>query len=248
MTMRCAVAAAILTTTILVLGPTSMARAQGVDNTRTVFFSIGTGLGLSGNVHNEATGTVLEQPTVIVEQSFSNIYSDGLRVRVGGSVGFDYNKEFFGTFNYGRLNANNRLVGSIAGYALEARFANARTIDLEGGVRFYMNPEGPVRTYVAAVGGLRFLDEITATLLVKELGITLEDRPFYKSSTLFIFGGDAGMSREISPTVDIGAEVGLRYQPKPGQADLLLGEGLDEVNDAGSRWSLPISVFLTWRF
>lgn len=248
MTTRVAAAAAILTSATVMLAPASPATAQGVDGTKTIFVSVGTGLALSGNVHNEGIGTVLDQPTVIVEQGFSNIYSDGFRFRLGGSVGFDYNKEFFGTFNYGRLNATNRVVGSIAGYALEARFANARAIDLEGGVRFYMNPEGPVRSYVAAVGGLRFLDEITATLLVKELGITLEDRPFYKSSTLFIFGGDAGISREVSPTVEVGAEVGLRYQPKPGQADLLLGQGLDEVNDAGSRWSLPISVFLNWRF
>ena len=36
--------------------------AQGVENFRTAFVSFGTGVGLSGNVIEEATGTIAGQP------------------------------------------------------------------------------------------------------------------------------------------------------------------------------------------
>ena len=51
-----------------------------------------------------------------------------------------------------------------------------------------------------------------------------------------------------SDTIAIGAEIGLRYQPKPSPAPILEGTGLENINDTGSRWSLPISAFLTLRF
>jgi len=83
---------------------------------------------------------------------------------------------------------------------------------------------------------------------VLELGLTLSDLDYFENSTLFIFGADTGISRDLSDTIAIGAEIGLRYQPKFSPAPILLGTGLDTINDTGSRVGLPISVFLTWRF
>ena len=81
-----------------------------------------------------------------------------------------------------------------------------------------------------------------------ELGLTLTDLDYFEESTLFIFGGDTGISHDLSDVIAIGAEVGLRYQPKPSAASILSGTGLESINDTGSRWSLPISAFLTLRF
>lgn len=222
--------------------------AQGVEGTRSVYFSVGTGVGLSGNVIEEGVGTLNDEPGVFVEQAFSNHYSDGLKIRGGFAWGFDYNKEVYGTFGYGKLNATERVVGSIAGYPLYARFSNARTIDLEGGVRYYFLADGPLRTYVGGVAGLRFLDEVNTTLRVIELGVTLPDVEYFDTSTLFIFGGDAGIMRDLSPSVAIGGELGLRFQPKPGQETFLLATGFQDINDTGSRWSIPLNVFIAYKF
>jgi len=222
--------------------------AQGVENFRTVYVSFGTGLGLSGNVIDEATGTIAGQPAVVVEQAFTNHYSDGFRFKVGGSYGLDYNNEAFLTFGYGRLNATERIVGSIGGYPLYARFSNARSFDIEGGYRYYFLPEGPLRTYVAGTVGLRFMEEVNATLRVVEIGLTLSDREYYDSSILFVFGGDAGIIRDLNERFAIGGELGLRFQPKPGPEVLELGTGFESINDTGSRWSIPLNVFLTYRF
>ena len=219
-----------------------------MENTRSVTFGIGTGLGLGGNVITEAAGAINGTPAVFVEQSFRNHFSDALRLRATGNLGLDFNKEAFVTLAYNKVNATERVTGSVGGYPLYTRFSNTKAIDIEGGLRYYFLPEGPTRTYVAGVAGLRFHDRVGATIRVLELGLTLADLDYFESSTLFIFGADAGISRDISDTIAIGAELGLRYQPKLGQVPILEGTGLENINDTGSRVGLPISAFLTWKF
>ena len=81
-----------------------------------------------------------------------------------------------------------------------------------------------------------------------EVGISLDNLPYFKRSTLFIFGGDTGVSYGISNLLEVGAELGLRYQTKPGAESLFADPKLAGVNDTGSRWSLPISAFVKARF
>jgi hypothetical protein len=233
---------------LLVLWSVTPAAAQGVEGTRSVSGAIGTGFGLSGNAIEEAVGTINGTPSVFVEQSIGNHFSDAMRLRFTGSYGLDYNKEAFATFAYGRYNGTERVVGSVGGYPLYTRFSNADAFDIEGGLRYYFLPEGPTRTYVAGVLGLRFLQATDATFGVRELNLSLADVPYFDTSTLFIFGGDTGISRDLSDRLAIGAEVGLRYQPKPQPEQVFADPNLQGVNDTGSRWSIPISAFLTVRF
>jgi hypothetical protein len=224
------------------------ARAQGLENARSVTLALGTGLTLSGNVINEGVGRINGTPSVFVEQSYANHFSDALRVRLMGNFGLDFNKEAFATFAYNKMNATERVTGSSGGYPLYTRFGNTSALDIEGGLRYYFKPEGPTRTYVAGVGGIRFLEDLQATMRVLELGLTLTDLQYFERSTVLLVGADTGVSRDLSDTIAIGAEVGLRFQPKPSPAPILTGTGLENINDTGSRWSLPISAFMTWRF
>jgi hypothetical protein len=227
---------------------TSTAHAQGLENTRSMTVAVGTGLALSGNVITEAVGQINGTPSVFVEQGYGNHFSDALRIRFIAGFGLDYNKEAFATFAYNKMNATERVTGSIGGYPLHTRFSNTFALDVEGGIRYYFRPEGSTRTYVAGVGGLRFADEVGATIRVIELGLGFDDLQYFESSWVFLVGADTGVSRDLSDAVAIGAEIGLRYQPKPSPASILAGTGLENINDTGSRWSLPISAFLTWRF
>jgi hypothetical protein len=228
--------------------PIASAHAQGVEGTRSVTVSLGTALSLGGNAINEGVGTIEGKPSVLVEQALSNHFSDALRLRFTGSMGLDYNKEVFATFAYGKYNGTERIVGSVSGYPLLARLSNADAFDIEGGLRYYLRPEGPIRTYVAGVGGVRFLQASDITFRVVEVGLTLANQPYFKGSSLLILGGDAGLSYDVSDTIAVGAELGLRYQGKPGAEPLFADPKLQGVNDTGSRWSLPISVFAKARF
>jgi hypothetical protein len=224
------------------------ASAQGMENTRSLTLSVGTGVSLGGAVITEAVGNIDGRPTVFVEQGYGNHFSDALRVRVTGSQGLDFRKEVFATFAYNKMNATERITGSISGYPLYTRFSNTSALDLEGGLRYYFQPEGPTRVYVAGVGGIRFHDRVGATIRVLEVGLTLADLDYFEDSTMFIVGADTGISRDLSDTIAIGAEIGVRYQPKFSPAAILPGTGLEGINDTGSRMSLPMSAFLTWRF
>ena len=222
--------------------------AQGLENERSLAVSVGTGLALSGTVINEAAGSINGSPSVFVEQAYGNHFSDALRVRVTGGMGLDYNKEAFVSFAYGKINGTERVTGSSGGYPLYTRFSNTRALDIEGGLRYYFLPEGPTRTYLAGAGGIRFHDPITATIRVLELGLTLRDQDYYESSTVFIFGADAGLTRDVSDSLAIGAEIGLRFQPGLSPAPILQGTGLESINHTGGRWALPLSLSATWRF
>jgi hypothetical protein len=244
LTLRSLLAAAAL----LVIGPAAVAHAQGVEGTRAVTLFVGTGLSLAGNAINEGAGTIDGKPAVFVEQSLSNHFSDALKIRLTGSLGLDYNKEVFATLAYGKYNGTHRTVGSISGYPLLARFSNADAFDIEGGLRYYLRPEGRIRTYVAGAAGVRLFDATDVTFSVVEVGLTFNNVPYFKRSTLLIFGGDAGVSYDVSDTISWGVELGLRYQGQPGAEPLFADPRLREVNDTGSRWTLPIGVFARMRF
>src|SRR6188472_4001309 len=147
---------------LLIMAPVG-AHAQGVEGTRSATIFVGTGLTLSGNAINEGVGTIDGKPSVLVEQALSNHFSDALRLRFTGSKGLDYNKEAFATLAYGKYNGTERIVGSVAGFPLLARFSNADAFDIEGGLRYYLRPEGPLRTYVAGAAGVRFLQATDVT-------------------------------------------------------------------------------------
>jgi hypothetical protein len=226
----------------------STAGAQGLENARSVSLAIGTGVALSGNVITEAVGRINGTPTVFVEQSYTNHFSDALRIRFMAGFGLDYNKEAFATFAFNKMNGTERVTGSVGGYPLHTRFGNTFALDFEGGIRYYFQPEGSTRTYVAGVGGVRFHEEVGASIRVIELGLGFDDLQYFEGSWMLLAGADAGVSRDLSGAFAVGAEIGLRFQPKPSPAAILPGTGLEDINDTGSRWSLPISAFLTWRF
>jgi len=237
----------LLVTVFLAMVPVA-ARGQGVEGTRSVTIFVGTGLSLAGNAIEEGVGTIDGKPSVLVEQALSNHFSDALKLRFTGSLGLDYRREVFATFGWGKYNGTERIVGSVAGYPLRARLSNSDAFDFEGGLRYYLRPEGPIRTYVAAAAGLRYLLATDATFRVVEVGLTLANQPYFKGSALFIFGGDAGGSYDVSDTLALGVELGLRYQGKPGAEPLFADPNLRGINDTGSRWSLPMSVFAKVRF
>ena len=159
-------------TVLFVIAPLAAAHAQGVEGMRSVTVFVGTGISLAGNAINEGVGTIDGKPSVLVEQALSNHFSDALRLRFTGSLGLDYSQEVFATFAYGKYNGTERIVGSVSGYPLLARLSNADAFDIEGGLRYYLRPEGPIRTYVAGAAGLRFLQATDATFRVVEVGLT----------------------------------------------------------------------------
>jgi hypothetical protein len=101
---------------------------------------------------------------------------------------------------------------------------------------------------VSALAGFRRVDAIAGTFSVPAAGVTLRDTPFFDDSTVPVFGGDIGVLFAVSPRVSLGIETGVRYHTDLSGLEGLAGTGLENLNDAGSRWSMPIAGVVRFGF
>lgn len=224
------------------------ARAEGIEGKWSVGLQGGTDIEVSGDVHTAGSGTVLGLPTSVEARSYADIYDASFRGQLWVGYGVSRNVELFARGSYYKMTSNNVEVGSVAGLDLFGEWSEYKEWGVEVGPRLYFSPEKALKPYVAATAGLRFLSENPATFRVPAAGVVLDDVPFYDESTVGVFGADLGFTYDVSPVVALGLEAGIRYQTSPSPLNGLAGTGLDDINDTGSRWSLPILGTVSFRF
>jgi hypothetical protein len=224
------------------------ARPEGLEGRWSVSLQGGTDLELSGNVHGGGSGTVLGLPTSVEARSYGDVYDPGFRGQLAVGYGVGRAGEVFLRGSYYKMKSGTLQVGTVAGLALNADFAEYKEWGGELGYRYYFRADKPFKPYVAAVGGLRLVSELPATFSVPAAGVVLSDVPFYDSSTVGVFGADLGFSFDLSENVALGFETGPRYQTGLSDLEGLAGTGLEPINDTGSRWSMPFLATVTFRF
>ena len=224
------------------------ASAEGIEGRWSVSLQGGTDIELSGNVHDGGSGTVLALPTTVGARSYRDVYNPSFRGQASIGYGIGPRSEVFVRGSYYKMSADTLQVGTVAGLVLNADFADYKEWGSELGYRYYFKADQPFKPYLAAVAGLRFVSELPSTFSVPAAGVVLNDVPFYDSSTVGVFGADLGFSYDVSPSVGLGIEAGLRYQTGMSDLEGLLGTGLENINDVGSRWSVPVLATITFRF
>jgi hypothetical protein len=224
------------------------ASAQGIEGRWSLGFSGGTDLELGGDVHDGGSGTVLALPTNVEARSFGDVYDPSFRGQLEIGYGISPKSEVFLRGTYYKMEASTLQVGTVAGLALNADFAEYKEWGGELGYRYYFQAEKPFKVYVGALAGLRFVSELPSTFSVPAAGVVLTDVPFYDSSTVGVFGADLGVSYDLSEQFSFGLETGPRYQTGLSDLEGLAGTGLEPINDVGSRWSMPIVATLRLRF
>jgi hypothetical protein len=223
------------------------ARPEGLEGRWSVALQGGTDIELSGNVHEGGSGTVLGLPTSVQARSFGDVYDPSFRGQLAIGYGTGKAGEVFLRGSYYKMKSSTLQVGTVAGLALNADFAEYKEWGAELGYRIYFG-EKAFKPYVAPVAGLRFIAELPVTFSVPAAGVVLNDVPFYDKSTVGVFGADLGFAYDVNRSVALGIEAGLRYQTGPSALEGLAGTGLEQINDTGSRWSLPILATVTFRF
>lgn len=205
---------------------------------------------VNGDLHEGGRGTVLGLATSVDAKTFNDVYGGFGMLRVGGGVGFGLtdNLEVIGNVSYARGSADVLQVGTVGGLVLNAEFEDYEDLTVEGGLRLHVPTTGPLDPYVNVVAGVRRVSAIPATFTVPAASVTLADTPFYDDSTVPVFGGDVGVAFKLSPNVSLGGEVGLRWQGALTDIEGLRGTGLENLNDVGQRWSVPVSAVLSFRF
>lgn len=224
------------------------ARAQGIEGRWSVSLQGGTDVEVSGKVHEAGSGTVLALPTSVQARSSRDIYDPRVRGQASIGYGIGPKSELFLRGSYYKMSSSTQQVGTVAGLVLNADFAEYKEWGAEVGYRYYLKADQPFKPYLGVAGGVRFISELPSTFSVPAAGVVLSDVPFYDKSTVGLFGGDLGFAYDVSQSVGLGIEAGLRYQTKPSRLNGLAGTGLEPINDTGSRWSVPVMATVSFRF
>ena len=232
---------------VAVVAPAT-ARAEGIEGRWSLALQGGTDIELSGNVHEGGSGTVLALPTSVQARSFSDVYDPSFRAQASIGYGIGPKSEVFLRGSYYKMSSETLQVGTVAGLVLNADFADYKEWGAELGYRYYFKADQPFKPYLGIAAGLRFVSELPSTFSVPAANVVLSDVPFYDSSTVGVFGGDLGFSYDVSESVALGIEAGLRYQTGLSDLEGLAGTGLEPINDAGSRWSVPVLATVTFSF
>jgi hypothetical protein len=235
----------------LLIAPAS-AKAQdegeGVRGRWSATFTGGAAMPAGGEFHEDGRGTVLGLPTSVEAKTNGDIFDPGIGWRAGVGYGLSRNIEVFGDFVWGQADASELSVGDVASLDLRAAFADYKSYGMDGGMRYHFAPGARVAPYVSALAGFRLIDAIPGTFSVPAASVTLRDTPFFADSTVPVFGGDVGVLFALSRRVSLGAETGIRYHTDLSDIEGLAGTGLENLNDAGSRWSVPISGVVRFGF
>lgn len=235
---------------LLAVPLSAQAQDDGVKGKFSVALRGGLETTVNGDLHEGGRGTVLGLATSVDAKSFNDVYGGFGMLRFGGGIGYGLtdNLEVIANVSYARGSADRLQVGTVAGLTLNAEFDDYEDLTVEGGVRLHLPTSGPVDPYLNVVGGVRRVSAIPSTFSVPAANVTLANTPFYDDSTVAVVGGDLGVAFALGPNVSLGGEVGLRWQGGLTDIEGLRGTGLENLNDVGQRWSLPVSAVLSFRF
>jgi len=233
----------------LLAGPAAaFAQEEGVRGTWSATFSGGASLPAGGEFHEGGSGTVLGLATSVDAKTNADVFDPGVGWRAGVGYGIARRVELFADFSWTRASASELSVGNVASLDLRAAFGDYTSYGMDGGMRYHFAPGAHINPYVTALAGFRRIEEIPATLSVPAAGVTLPDTPFFANSVVPVFGGGVGVLFAVSPRLSLGVEGGLRYHTDLSQSEGLAGTGLENLNDAGSGWSVPVTGVLRFGF
>jgi hypothetical protein len=196
---------------------------------------------IGGTMHEGGSGSVLGLATLVDEKSWTETHTrSGFAASAGFGVGLNNMVEAVGNVEFGQNGAQELQVGTVATLPLFAEFDDYQYWGLNGGVRVLMG-SGNAVPYVTGTFGFRQISEITGVFSVPAASVTLS-QPFFESSMVPTFGADFGVLYG-GMRAKIGFQVGVHWAGGPEGAEAsFAGTGLENLNDKGARWSLPVGV------
>jgi hypothetical protein len=239
------IAAAAVAVVLLAPG-TARAQEQGIAGRFTIAAQVGTESQLGGQFLQGAEGTLLGKPITIDSKSYKDVYAPALRLQALVGYGVGRRTELIVRGTYYKADATALEVGTSNDNAVFAYFGPYEEWGVELGVRYYLSTRGRFQSYVAPIGGVRFLDHILVDFSIPAAGSAVLNVPFQKSGTVGVFGLDLGFNFDLWKAVFLGVDTGLRYQTKPPAYDGL--PTLERINQSDGRWSAPVVLSLGVKF
>ncbi len=228
---------------------TSSASAQtSLEHRWSVDFGMGWDRSISGNINSSAIGTLNGQSVVILRNKYEDVYGTGLHLRFGGGYLLSENSELRLTFTFQSLDADLTRMGDLGVSNLYAQYGDYQNLSMDFGYRQYVPIKGSIRGYGEGTIGVGFIDRTDIVLAAPSINYVSPATNFYDSTAVVTLSGNIGAAFGLTPAVDAFAQVGIRYVSGMSQVDQLAGTGLGTINDHSSRWAMPFTMGIRYRF
>jgi len=208
----------------------------------------------SGKMIKEASGrTTGGAPINLTETTFDDVYRRMALFKIGAGYRISPRSEVAVNFVIERSGADNPInIGNAtaANVPLFVNFDDYNYWGFEAGQRFFF---ARVRftPFVGYLVGINRFDDIRGTFVNVPAsatpGLSAQDGKFFEKSWALSFGPTGGVLVGLGP-IEVMAETQLRFMGGLSDVDWLVEEGLRDINDESSRWSLPILLGARIRF
>lgn len=222
------------------------AGADGLAGRFSIAVQAGTQSEIGGELLADAQGTLLGKPASIHSVSYRDVQRPALRLAGVLGYGLGSRVELFVRGGYYEVDEAGIEAGTFEGKPLFAFFERYREIGAEVGLRYYIASQSRLKSYIGPVIGVRDIDEVLVSLSVPDAGTAVLNVPFTEAGTVAVFGGDLGLSFDLTPHLQLGVDTGLRYQKSTPAFEAL--PELGGPAPAGGRWTAPVSLTLGLRF
>ena len=140
--------------------------------------------------------------------------------------------------------------GSNAEVPLDVNFTSYKYWGIEGGNRWYF-ARTRFTPYLGYLVGINRHQDIRGNFVGVPIestpGLAAQDGKFFEKSWALSFGPTGGMLIGVGP-IEIMGELQLRFLGGLSDVDWLIEEGLKDINDESSRWSIPFVLGARLRF
>ena len=232
------------------LVPAAGAQDIGLEDRWTLAIQGGLDSEITGDVLSEVNGTLFGREVLIFGNTWRQTYEPRFRrgaILLGFGVTPSTEIIARGTFYEMKTPEFGLLAGSVEGSDLFMQLEPYKEYGVELGYRFYLAWRTRMKSFIAPVAGVRWLDRILIeSAFAPDRNSAIFNVPLYRASTVFTFGADIGFTIDIGSHFYLGLEAEVRYQTKAEAADTF--PGLAGINDGGSRLSAPVVLSAGLRF
>ena len=222
----------------------------------TFSFQLGIDNQFSGKMIKASTGrTTGGQPINLDETTFDEVYGRIGMLKIGAGYRTSPRSEAVVNWVWSKSDASDEAtpvgtVGTNPQVPLNVHFTEYKYWGFEGGQRFYF-ARTRFTPYLGYLVGINRHQNIEGTFVGVPSSVTpglaAQDGKFFEKSWALSFGPTGGVLIGVGP-FEVMGELQLRYMGGLSDVDWLVEEGLRDINDESSRWSIPFLVGARIRF
>ena len=188
---------------------------------------------------------------------YSDLYDNGHELGAELGYAFSKNLEGFGRVTYDSFAGRDVEIGTLTSDVLaepaplDANFADAKSVSLQVGARYYWAAGSAWRPFVAGALGATHMDALTASLTVPGTAFEPQDARFAQADTVFTQSAEAGLEYNAGPSFGLRFAVDADHFGHASASDddpVLTQLGIDTTENPGNRWTFPITLTASYRF